>query len=276
VTEPNTEWVWLARIRRPQGRKGEVLCDLLTDFPEKFAERKHLWLIGPDAKGHDFSRAETSPKDSGAGAPITPTIRGGMDGTATPPSGRRNSNAPEAQRYTPEAQRYAPEAQRSLAPRFNVGYANPNMIPESRRDGAKTSPPQESTAPAPRPIELANHWLHKGAIVLHFAGVDSITQAEELAGLIVAIPRSQRAALAEDEIHIADLIGCELIDVARQPAATIGRIENVDRSAGPVPLLIVTGAKGEVLVPFAKAYLRAIDLENKRIEMALPEGLTDL
>ena len=38
-------WVWLARIRRVQGRKGEVLADLLTDFPEKFAERKRVWLI---------------------------------------------------------------------------------------------------------------------------------------------------------------------------------------------------------------------------------------
>jgi ribosomal 30S subunit maturation factor RimM len=32
-----------------------------------------------------------------------------------------------------------------------------------------------------------------------------------------------------------------------------------------------------VLVPFAKSYLRKIDLANaKRVEMALPEGLVDL
>jgi hypothetical protein len=36
---------WLARIRRPQGRKGEVFADILTDFPEKFAERRRLWLL---------------------------------------------------------------------------------------------------------------------------------------------------------------------------------------------------------------------------------------
>jgi hypothetical protein len=39
----HSEWVALARIRRPQGRKGEVFADLLTDFPEKFAERGRLW-----------------------------------------------------------------------------------------------------------------------------------------------------------------------------------------------------------------------------------------
>ena len=39
------EWVWLARIKRTQGRKGEVFAEILTDFPEKFAERRRLWLL---------------------------------------------------------------------------------------------------------------------------------------------------------------------------------------------------------------------------------------
>ena len=35
MTVPAPErWVWLARIRRPQGRKGEVFAEILTDFPE--------------------------------------------------------------------------------------------------------------------------------------------------------------------------------------------------------------------------------------------------
>jgi 16S rRNA processing protein RimM len=36
-------WVLLARIVRPQGRHGEVVADLFTDFPERFAERKRLF-----------------------------------------------------------------------------------------------------------------------------------------------------------------------------------------------------------------------------------------
>jgi 16S rRNA processing protein RimM len=43
-----------------------------------------------------------------------------------------------------------------------------------------------------------------------------------------------------------------------------------------VALLVVQGASGEVLVPFAKSYLRSIDLAARRIEMALPEGLVEL
>jgi 16S rRNA processing protein RimM len=177
-------WVWLARIRRPQGRKGEVFADILTDFPEKFAERRRLWLLSEAAPG--------------------------------------------------------------------------------------------KTAAAPREVELANHWLHKGGIVLHFAGVDSISAAETLNGLAVAIPKSERAPLAGDEVYTGDLIGCVLVDVAGAVPVLVGEIEEVDRAAGPVALLVVNGANGEVLVPFAKSYLRKIDLEARRVEMALPEGLVDL
>ena len=88
-------------------------------------------------------------------------------------------------------------------------------------------------------MELIAHWLHKGGIVLHFAGVDSISAAETLNGLMVAIPRAERAALGEDEVYIGDLIGCALVDVAGTEPVTVGEIEEVDRTAGPVALLVV-------------------------------------
>jgi 16S rRNA processing protein RimM len=49
MTESPTNCVLLARIVRPQGRRGEVLADIFTDFPEQFAERKHLFLRPPGA-----------------------------------------------------------------------------------------------------------------------------------------------------------------------------------------------------------------------------------
>ena len=64
--------------------------------------------------------------------------------------------------------------------------------------------------------------------------------------------------------------------MAGSAPVVVGEIEDVDRTAGPVALLVVRGRAGEVLVPFAKSYLRKIDLEAKRVEMALPEGLIDL
>ncbi len=209
MTAPG-DWVWLARIRRPQGRKGEVFADLLTDFPEKFEERRRLWLVGTEEVGR--APAAGSPTPMTVGAP-------GLD--------------------------------------------------------SETWDSQSSSSP-PHQVELANHWLHKGGIVLHFAGVDSISAADALKGLAVAIPREERAALGQDETYVADLIGCIVVDVAGAAAADVGMIEDVDRNSGPTPLLVVRGAKGEILIPFARAHLRRVDLDAKRVEMALPEGLVDL
>jgi len=47
-------WVILASILRPQGRKGEVLAELLTDFPERFEGDARVFLAKPG-----FSRPET-------------------------------------------------------------------------------------------------------------------------------------------------------------------------------------------------------------------------
>ena len=40
------EFITVARVRKTQGRHGEVAAQLFTDFPEKFSERKRLFLLG--------------------------------------------------------------------------------------------------------------------------------------------------------------------------------------------------------------------------------------
>jgi 16S rRNA processing protein RimM len=43
-----TELVAIARIARPQGIRGEVIADLLTDFPERFAQLNEVHMARPD------------------------------------------------------------------------------------------------------------------------------------------------------------------------------------------------------------------------------------
>lgn len=44
-------WAVLARLVRPRGRRGELVADILTDFPERFGERRRLFLIPPQPVG---------------------------------------------------------------------------------------------------------------------------------------------------------------------------------------------------------------------------------
>ncbi len=51
MSEDQTSWVVLAHLLRPQGRRGEVLADLLTDFPDRFGAAAKVFLAQPDFSG---------------------------------------------------------------------------------------------------------------------------------------------------------------------------------------------------------------------------------
>jgi 16S rRNA processing protein RimM len=174
----NEPWTILARLIRPQGRHGEILADILTDFPERFADRRRLFLVS-----------------------------------------------------------------------------------------------SETARESVREISLENHWLHKGRIVLKFAGIESINDADTLRQLLVAIPASERAALTDGSIYISDLIGCQVINLSGSPTP-VGVVVDVDREASL--LAVKTPGGNEALIPFAKAYLVTMDVAGKRIEMRLPEGLLEI
>ncbi|MGC2697110.1 MAG: ribosome maturation factor RimM [Candidatus Angelobacter sp.] len=122
-----------------------------------------------------------------------------------------------------------------------------------------------------RELELDAYWFHKGMVVLKFAGVDSISEAETLIGCEIQVPFSERAELGTDEFYVSDLAGCTVTDSGHE----IGQIRDVQFGSGEAPLLIVQGKK-EQLIPFAAAYIEKVDLEQRRVNMKLPEGMLEL
>ena len=124
-----------------------------------------------------------------------------------------------------------------------------------------------------REVQVEELWPHKGLLVLKFAGVESISDAEPLVGAELQLPRSERAVLEPGWTYLSDLVGCTVFDGERE----IGPIEEVTFGAGEAPLLVVrSGAKLPYEIPFAQAYLEKVDLERKQIRMRLPEGLLDV
>lgn len=122
-----------------------------------------------------------------------------------------------------------------------------------------------------RELSLEDHWFHKGQVVLKFAGIDSISDAELLKGCEIQVPREERARLEDDSIYVSDLAGCTVYSAGRE----IGKIEDVQFGSGEAPLLVIKGAK-EYLVPFAAEYVEKVATGQKRIDMRLPEGMLDL
>jgi 16S rRNA processing protein RimM len=123
-----------------------------------------------------------------------------------------------------------------------------------------------------RELQIDEVWPHKNWLVLKFAGVDSISDAEVLIGCELQLPASERAKLEPGATYISDLIGCTLSDRGRE----VGMVSDVRFGAGEAPLLVVGSGKNEHEIPYAQVFLERVDLERKRIEMNLPEGLLEV
>ncbi len=117
-----------------------------------------------------------------------------------------------------------------------------------------------------QPLEMETSWEHKGGIVLKFRGVDSIAEAEGLIGCEIQILREERAPLGPGAAYISDLLGCAVVVAGRE----IGRIADVQFGAGDAPLLVVKKGEKKYLLPFAEEFVRSLDIERKRLDMALP------
>src|ERR1700745_1546588 len=127
-------WIVLAHLLRPQGRKGEVLAELFTDFPERFEDHKRVFLAAPDFAGEEA---------------------------------------------------------------------------EAREGG------------------VVAFWLpmekNEGRVVLQFAGIDTISDAESIAGQDVLVPRTERLALNDESVYVSELIGCTVYD----GPLPVGMVEDV-------------------------------------------------
>jgi 16S rRNA processing protein RimM len=123
------------------------------------------------------------------------------------------------------------------------------------------------------PLEVENTWIHGDRVIFKFKGIDTISDAERLAGADVLIPFDERPSPPEGEYYQSDFLGCEVVD---RTGRVLGTIEDWQETGG-VPLLQIQMPTGkELLVPFAKSMLINIDLERKRILVDLPEGLDEL
>ena len=66
-----------------------------------------------------------------------------------------------------------------------------------------------------RELQIDDAWPHKSYVVLKFAGVDSISDAEPLVGCELQVPLGERAELEAGAAYVSDLIGCVVSDRRR-------------------------------------------------------------
>jgi 16S rRNA processing protein RimM len=144
-------------------------------------------------------------------------------------------------------------------------------IPERFAEGMKLSA-LGKLGDTRRDLQVEGLWPHKGLLVLKFVGVDSMSDAELLIGSELQLPRAERAKLDPGWTFVSDLIGCAVLDHGRE----IGRIEDVQFGAGEAPLLIVAEKGKRFDIPFAEAYIEAVDVAQRKVRLNLPEGMLEI
>jgi len=147
----------------------------------------------------------------------------------------------------------------------------------------------------PRLVGLQNFWVdrnHPEHGIFHFEGCASIDAAEKLRGLDVLLPFADRVKLPAGKYFVSDLIGCSVFENPKvetklsSPACAmedaprvLGTVRDVffpGEGAAGTPLLQVQTGTGELLVPLAEDICRRIDVAARRIDVTLPEGLSEL
>ena len=113
--------------------------------------------------------------------------------------------------------------------------------------------------------------FQNGRPVIGLAGIDSISDAERLAGFELRVPESEQGALPEGTYYHHQLIGCE---VATRGGEPIGRVVAV-QGDGAATRLVVRGTRAEVLIPLAQE-ICDIDIDAKRVVIDPPAGLLEV
>jgi len=163
----------IARVVKPRGIKGEVTCDLLTDFPERFEGLEAVTAVMPNNGGT-------------------------------------------------------------------------------------------------RELTIEEHWFQNGRLVLKFAGIESMDDAETLRDAEICVSEDEAVELDEGEFFDWQLEGCQVVTAEGE---TIGAVTELMRTGG-TEILVVKGDK-EYLIPFAESICTEVDIEEKKIIVDPPEGLLE-
>jgi 16S rRNA processing protein RimM len=121
-------------------------------------------------------------------------------------------------------------------------------------------------------LTLTSVRFQRDRPVVGIAGVETMNQAEALAGQELRVPVDRLTRLPAGTFYRHDLIGCR---VETSGGELIGTVSNVEGTmAGS--RLVVAGASGELLIPLATAICTKIDPATKWIVIDPPDGLLDL
>ena len=123
------------------------------------------------------------------------------------------------------------------------------------------------------PMEIEHVKFFKNMVILKFRGYDNINEIEKYKSKDLLITRDQAVDLAPDEYFITDLIG---LAVVSDQGVELGTLKDVlETGANDVYVVAMKDGK-ELMLPAIGDCILNVDLEQRRMEVHVLEGLMDL
>ena len=121
-------------------------------------------------------------------------------------------------------------------------------------------------------VTVESYRTHKNNLLVKFVGIDSIEEAEKLKNLQIKIDSDNIGELEENEFYFHEIIGCEVFDENGKSLCEISEI----LTPGANDVWVIKSQNGkEILIPYIEDVVKKIDVENKKIDIEVMEGLID-
>jgi 16S rRNA processing protein RimM len=114
--------------------------------------------------------------------------------------------------------------------------------------------------------------FHRERPIVGFSGVETMNEAEALAGRELRVPIDRLTTLPPDTFYRHDLVGCQ---VTTRDGRVVGPVRDVE-GALTGSRLVVDGPAGEVLIPLVATICIEVEPAAKRIVIDPPEGLLEV
>ncbi len=112
----------------------------------------------------------------------------------------------------------------------------------------------------------------KNNIILTFAEVSKIEEAEFLKTGVLLTSRNELPELDEGVYYVADLIG---IDVVEDTGAYVGKIKDVIKTGSNDVYIVARESKRDLLLPVIDDVVLNVDIDGKVATVHIMEGLDD-
>ncbi len=120
-------------------------------------------------------------------------------------------------------------------------------------------------------VEVASHRKQKNFDIVKFKGLYHINDVEKYKGTVLKVAETNLSELAEDEFYYHEIIGLDVYE----DEVFIGKISEILQPGANDVWVVKRKGKKDLLLPYIPPVVLNVDVEGKRVDVSLMEGLDD-